>query len=101
MTLISLPRIAFRTLVAIFCANFATMLVMNIFKLAANMQPWIYVPLLAIFLWATRLVAPRVMRITELLPRREATWVVCGVLIMGLLFPSVRFQYPFEPLMHG
>ncbi len=100
MYLISLPRIAFRTLVAIFCANFATMLAMNVFRLAAGLQPWIYFSLLALLWWATAWVTPRTMRIREILPHREATWLVCGVLVMGLLYASVRFQYPLEPVMH-
>ena len=100
MRLISLPRIAFRTLLAIFCANFATMLAMNSLKLAAALQPWVYFPLLVLFWWATKMVAPRTERLTELFPQREAAWLVAGVLVMGLLFASVRFQYPLEPVMH-
>jgi hypothetical protein len=100
MRLTSLPRIAFRILLAIFCANFATMLAMNVFKLAAGLQLWIYIVFFALFWWAAFLVCPKTSRLAELLPQREATWLVCGVLVMGLLYASVRFQYPLEPVMH-
>lgn len=42
MLLASLPKIAFRTVLAIFCANFVTMLAMNVFRLPAGSQPWLY-----------------------------------------------------------
>ena len=98
--LISLPATAFRTLLAIFCTNFATMLAMNVFKLASGLQPWVYFPLLALLWWAAGSATPQTTRLTELLPQREAIWLVCGVLVMGVLYASVRFQYPLEPVLH-
>ena len=100
MLLASLPKIAFRTVLAIFCANFITMLVMNVFKLPASVQPWLYFPLVVVFWWTAARFISKTSRLTELIPKREATWLICGVLVMGVLYASVRFQYPLEPVMH-
>ena len=100
MLLASLPKIAFRTVLAIFCANFITMLVMNVFKLPASVHPWLYFPLVVVFWWTAARFISKTSRLTELIPKREATWLICGVLVMGVLYASVRFQYPLEPVMH-
>jgi hypothetical protein len=91
-------RLAQRLTLAIFGADFLTMLAMNCLRLRPSATPWIFFPATALFFTLSRSCCS-----VELQPRLSPAYVrrlICAAIAFGGLCAAVRWAYVAEPFRH-
>jgi len=87
-----------RLTVALFCADMATMLALNLLHLPAHLTPWIFLPAVAIFFLLTPSSAQ--LSATPLFSTKEVRNLTLFALLFGLAMAAVRVGYLAEPFTH-
>lgn len=90
-------RLAQRFTLAIFCADFLTMLAMNCLGLKPAATPWLFFPLLAMFLLTAReLFAGE----QSLVPAGQLRQLILIAVAFGGVCAAMRWAYLIEPVRH-